>query len=215
MTRIPKIFALLAFLTAAGCRDSYPSVVPPLDVLYFPIGLAVRQMPPDPTVAAKKYGWTQLVVVNSNFDLRYDESTGGSLLVVDPDQSQDWLDGGQLAVLGATRIASDPAGRILVTDTRGGQLLVFGVEPLIERQAFPVPDAPFGLTGSAELTWVSQSASNTVVGYDLSTGIPVEKVRYPTVRQPDSLAFDDASDTLYVVSGSGAGVQVIPEAGVT
>ncbi len=119
------------------------------------------------------------------------------------------------AGLGATRIASDPAGRILVTDTRGGQLLVFGVEPLIERQAFPVPDAPFGLTGSAELTWVSQSASNTVVGYDLSTGIPVEKVRYPTVRQPDSLAFDDASDTLYVVSGSGAGVQVIPEAGVT
>ena len=117
------------------------------------------------------------------------------------------------AGLGATRVVSDPAGRVLVTDTRGGQLLVFGVEPLIERQAFPVPDAPFGLTGSSELAWVSQTASNAVVGYDLATGIPVEKVRYPTVRQPDSLAFDDAADTLYVVSGSGAGVQVIRNAG--
>jgi len=116
------------------------------------------------------------------------------------------------AGLGATRIASDPAGRILVSDTRGGQLMVFGVDPLIQRQGFPVADAPFGLTGSARLAWVSQTGSNTVVGYDLATGIPVEKVRYPTVRQPDSLAFDDASDTLYVVSGSGGGVQVIRDA---
>ena len=75
-----------------------------------------------------------------------------------------------------------------------------------------MPDAPYGLTGSSKLAWVSQTASNAVVGYDLATGIPVERVRYPTVRQPDSLAFDDASDTLYVVSGSGAGVQVLRNA---
>jgi hypothetical protein len=29
------------------------------------------------------------------------------------------------------------------------------------------------------------------------------------VQQPNTLAFDDAENTLYVVSGSGAGVQVI------
>jgi sugar lactone lactonase YvrE len=40
----------------------------------------------------------------------------------------------------------------------------------------------------------------------------VEKVRYPTVQQPNSLAFDDTSDTLYVVSATGAGVQVIRNA---
>ena len=40
---------------------------------------------------------------------------------------------------GATTLASDPLGRVLVADTRGGQLLVFGVDPLIERQAYPVP----------------------------------------------------------------------------
>ena len=89
------------------------------------------------------------------------------------------------AGLGATSIAADATGRVLVTDSRGGQLLVFTVDPLIERQAYPVADSPFGLTGSPTLVWVSQTASNSVVGYDLGTGIPVEKVRYPTVQQPD------------------------------
>jgi hypothetical protein len=113
---------------------------------------------------------------------------------------------------GATTLAADPLGLVLVADTRGGQLLVYGVDPLILRQAYPVRQAPYGLAGSRELAWVSQTASNIVIGYDLSTGIPVEKVRYPTVQQPNSLAFDEASDTLYVVSGIGAGVQVIEHA---
>ncbi len=116
------------------------------------------------------------------------------------------------AGLGATTMAADSMGRVLVTDTRGGQLLVFGVDPLIERQAYPVSGTPYGVTGSATLVWVASPEVNAVVGYDLATGIPVEKVRYPTVRQPDALAFDDATGTLYVVSGSGDGVQVIRDA---
>lgn len=116
---------------------------------------------------------------------------------------------------GATTMAADALGRVLVADTRGGQLLVYGVDPLILRQAYPVPQAPYGLAGSRALAWVSATLSNIVIGYDLSTGIPVEKVRYPTVQQPNSLAFDEASDTLYVVSGSGAGVQVIDHAAGT
>ena len=113
---------------------------------------------------------------------------------------------------GATTLAADPQGRVLVADTRGGQLLVYGVDPLILRQAYPVRQAPYGLAGSRDLAWISQTASNVVIGYDLSTGIPIEKVRYPTVQQPNTLAFDEASDTLYVVSGSGAGIQVIGHA---
>ncbi|MCW1958097.1 MAG: hypothetical protein KIH64_006040 [Mycobacterium sp.] len=116
------------------------------------------------------------------------------------------------AGLGATTITADPVGRVLVADTRAGQLLVFGVDPLIERQAYPVGESPYGIAGSSSLAWVSLTASNTVVGYDLATGIPVEKVRYPTVQQPNALAYDESSDTLYVVSGAGAGVQVIRDA---
>jgi DNA-binding beta-propeller fold protein YncE len=113
---------------------------------------------------------------------------------------------------GATTMVADPAGRLLVTDTRGGQLLVFGVDPLILRQAYPVRQSPYGVAGSRGLTWVSQTSANMVIGYDLSTGIPLEKVRYPTVRQPNLLAFDDAAGALYVVSGAGGGVQVIEHA---
>ena len=89
---------------------------------------------------------------------------------------------------------------------------MFGTDPLILRQRYPVRDAPYALAGSEQLTWVSQTATNVVIGYDLATGIPVEKVRHRTVRQPNSLAYDDVSGTLYVVSGSGAGVQVISDA---
>jgi hypothetical protein len=115
---------------------------------------------------------------------------------------------------GATTLAADPAGRVLVADTRGGELLVFSVDPLIMRQRYPVPEAPYGLAGTRTLAWVSETAANMVVGYDLATGIPVEKVRYPTVRQPDALAFDEAGGTLYVVSADGDGVQVINHAAV-
>jgi len=114
---------------------------------------------------------------------------------------------------GATTMTTDPAGRVLVADTRGDELLVFGADPLIMRQRYPVPDAPYGLAGSDRLAWVSQTATNTVIGYDLATGIPVEKVRYPTVQQPNILAYDDAAGALYVVSGSGGGVQIIDKAG--
>jgi DNA-binding beta-propeller fold protein YncE len=110
---------------------------------------------------------------------------------------------------GATTMAIDPEGRLLVADTRGEQLLVFGSDPLMLRQRYPVRGAPYGLVGSARLAWVSETATNSVIGYDLATGIPVEKVRHRTVQQPNSLAYDDDTDTLYVLSGSGAGVQVI------
>ncbi|MCF6388603.1 hypothetical protein L2K20_16605 [Mycobacterium sp. MBM] len=167
------------------------------------------------------------------YTLRSDTEVGSSLrkfarvdVIVVQDDSAVVLDRGQTSVTeidgdgstseqslrageGATSMATDPAGRVLVTDTRGGALLVYGTEPLILRQRYPVRDAPYGVTGSAALAWVSQTATNTVVGYDLATGIPVEKVRYRTVQQPNTLAFDDATNTLYVVSGSGAGVQVI------
>ncbi|MGV0625333.1 YncE family protein [Mycolicibacter minnesotensis] len=113
---------------------------------------------------------------------------------------------------GATTLAADPHGPVLAADTRGGRLLVYGVDPLMLHQDYPVPHAPYGVAGAGGFAWVSQTASNTVVGYDLTTGIPVEKVRYPTVRQPNTLAFDNKSDTLYVVSGTGAGVQVIDHA---
>ena len=113
---------------------------------------------------------------------------------------------------GATTMVADGAGRVLVADTRGGQLLVFGTGPADPSPAVSGAGCALRPGGLVDTAWVSQTASNSVVGYDLATGIPVEKVRYRTVQQPNSLVYDESSGTLYVVSGSGAGVQVISKA---
>ena len=172
---------------------------------------AVYTLNPDHTVAArlKIFARVDSLVTQGNTAVVLDR---GQTSVTTVDESGTHAEHALRAGAGATTMAADPHGRILVADTRGGALLVFGTGPLILRQRYPVPAAPYGLAGSARLAWVSQTAANTVIGYDLNTGIPVEKVRYRTVQQPNSLAYDDTSGTLYVVSGSGAGVQVITDA---
>ncbi|GJF13623.1 hypothetical protein NGTWS1803_25290 [Mycolicibacterium cyprinidarum] len=176
---------------------------------------AVYTLASDTTVGAqlKIFARVDSIVTQGNTAVVLDRGqTSVTSLNADGTKSEHALRAGE----GATTMAADTEGRVLVTDTRGGALLVYGVDPLILRQRFPVPDSPYGLAasgGRTGLAWVAQTAINTVVGYDLSTGIPVEKVRYRTVQQPNSLAFDDASGTLYVVSGAGAGVQVITAAG--
>ncbi|MUL82453.1 hypothetical protein FZI95_29070 [Mycobacterium sp. CBMA247] len=172
---------------------------------------AVYTLGSDHTVAAelKIFARVDSIVTQGNTAVVLDRGQT-SVTAVDPSgtKAAQALRAGD----GATTMAADARGRVLVADTRGDELLVFGTDPLIMRQRYPVPAAPYGLAGSAQLAWVSQTAANTVIGYDLSTGIPVEKVRYRTVQQPNSLAYDDKTGTLYVVSGSGAGVQVIRNA---
>ncbi len=157
----------------------------------------------------KKFTRVDSLVVQGNTAIVLDRGQTSVTAIAPDGSTQQALRAGE----GATGMAADSVGRVLVTDTRGEELLVFGTEPLMLRQRYPVREAPFGVTGSPRLAWVSQTAANAVIGYDLSTGIPVEKVRYPTVQQPNILAYDDASGVLYVVSGAGAGVQVIQKAG--
>jgi hypothetical protein len=172
---------------------------------------AVYTLSSDTTVGAslKIFARVDALVTQGNTAIVLDR---GQTSVTTVSESGDDANHALRAGEGATMMAADSVGRVLVADTRGNGLLVFGTDPLILRQRYPVHDAPYGLAGSSKLAWVSQTATNTVVGYDLASGIPVERVRYRTVQQPNTLAFDDASGTLYVVSGSGAGVQVIPNA---
>jgi len=109
MSRIPKIVAVLAGLAAAGCNDSFALPPPPLDSFFFPVGVAVRPLSPSQSA---------LIVVSTNFDLRYDQDTGGTVLSVDPEASVPLGSdgkGGQLAVLGALNIASF-GGEVAWTD---------------------------------------------------------------------------------------------------
>lgn len=113
---------------------------------------------------------------------------------------------------GATQLATDPFGRVLVADTGGEELLVYTLDSLILRQRYPVGPAPYGIAydQQRDLVWVTLTGSNEVVGYDLSTGSPEERHRFATVRQPDSIAVDPADAALVIASATGDGLQRIP-----
>jgi hypothetical protein len=57
--------------------------------------------------------------------------------------------------------------------------------------------------------WITLTERNEVVGFDVAGGEPVEKHRFATVRQPDSVAVDPGSGRVFVASGDGRGMQVI------
>jgi hypothetical protein len=118
---------------------------------------------------------------------------------------------------GAADAVADRFGRMLVTDARDGELLALAGDPLLLRQRFPLPGAPYGLAYDArrDLAWVTLTARNEVVGLDVAGGEPVVVHRFPTVHQPDAVAVDPVSGRVVVVSASGAGLQVIdPERAV-
>ena len=112
---------------------------------------------------------------------------------------------------GATNGVVDRFGRVLVVDTRGNGLLVFGLDPLLLRQRYPVPGAPYGIAydDDKDLAWVTLTETNEVVGFDVAGGEPVEKYRFPTVGQPNSVAVDPLDGSVVVASANGGGVQVI------
>ncbi|MFE9577689.1 YncE family protein [Nocardia sp. NPDC006044] len=112
---------------------------------------------------------------------------------------------------GATNMIADHFGRIIVTDSTGDELLVFSAGPLVLRQRFPVNSSPYALAYDqrSDTVWVTCTQSNEVVGFDLSTGIPTEVGRYPTVRQPNSVTIDQRTGDMFVGSAADGGLQRI------
>ncbi|WP_158891793.1 YncE family protein [Amycolatopsis anabasis] len=112
---------------------------------------------------------------------------------------------------GATNAVADSFGRVLVTDTRAGALIAFSADPLLMRQRYPVPGGIYGIAYDAKrgLAWVTLTERNEVVGFDVRGGEPVEKYRFPTVRQPNSVTVDEPTSRVVVGSAAGEGIQVI------
>jgi hypothetical protein len=112
---------------------------------------------------------------------------------------------------GATNAAVDPYGRVLVTDTRTGELVEFNTDPVLMVQRFPVADVPYGIAVDSrqDIAWVTLTQTNELVGYDVRGGEPTQKYRFPTVRQPNSVAVDPGSGRVFVASADGGGVQVV------
>lgn len=113
---------------------------------------------------------------------------------------------------GVGTVVGSDNGTMVATDIRDGELLVFTDDPLVMRQRFPIPDGPYAVAydDGTGMVWVTVTGLNEVVGWDISEGIPVERSRYATVQQPNSVVIDDRTGELYVGSAVGAGMQRIP-----
>jgi len=112
---------------------------------------------------------------------------------------------------GPTHIVADARGTLLVADTRGDALLSFGVDPVELQSSLPLPGTPYGLAYDAvsDVIWVTLTARNEVVGFDLSDGDPREVGRFPTVRQPNTVAVDPDSGRIFVGSRTTGVLQTI------
>lgn len=112
---------------------------------------------------------------------------------------------------GATNAVADSYGRILVTDSRTSSLFAFSADPLLLRQQFPLPGGAYGIAYDAQrsLAWVTLTGSNEVVGLNVRGGQPVEKYRFATVRQPNSVTVDQKTGQVVIGSAAGEGTQVI------
>lgn len=102
-------------------------------------------------------------------------------------------------------------GRVAVADTRGNALLVFDVRPLQQVAHLHLDGAPYGMAvdRSTDIVWVTLTAGNEVVGVDMSGASPKVIARYPTVRQPNTVAVASGSHTVWVTGTAGGQLQTI------
>lgn len=101
--------------------------------------------------------------------------------------------------------------RVVVSDTRGGQLLVDSLDPLKEVGRLALDGNPYGLASdlTTSTVWVTLTETNELVGLDLTTNTPRVIATYPTVQQPDTVAVAPGSHTLWVTGTADGVVQRI------
>ncbi len=102
-------------------------------------------------------------------------------------------------------------GRLAVADTRGDQILVYTLDPLQMVSATELPGTPYGLAADrrSRTLWVTLTATNELVGYDVSGPEPREIERYDTVRQPNTVATAPGARTIWVTGTADGEIQRI------
>lgn len=97
--------------------------------------------------------------------------------------------------------------RAWVADTDGGAIITYelGNQPR-QLASTPLDGSPYGLAidRRRSLLWVTLTDRNQAAAFDVSGERPRELHRYPTVRQPNSVAIDERDGTA-VIAGRAAG----------
>jgi hypothetical protein len=182
-----KKIAVLALAAASGCSEQAASIPPPLDRFYYPTGMAVRTLP---------NGQSALVVISSNFDLRYDQNYGGTMLSVDPDASPDALACLAACPKGDSACASECGGLVVLgsppqPDQRPGVVMgSFGGEVALAYGGSTggAPATCPGLRGATAVTVSRSLLEAYLVGMDdqggLSCGTGCRVPLEPTLADP-------------------------------
>ncbi len=112
---------------------------------------------------------------------------------------------------GPTHVVGDDT-RLFVADTNGDEILVLSVVPEVsEIGRIKVAGAPYGMAIDPvrRQLWVTLTATNRVVALDVSGADPVPVSEFATVRQPNSVAVDPETGTVYVAGTADGVVQIV------
>lgn len=102
--------------------------------------------------------------------------------------------------------------KLAVTDTRGDKVILYTIDPLKRTGVIDLKgSSPYGITADTTTgtVWVTLTATNKLVGYDVSGDTPRKVAEYDTVRQPDTVAVSPGSKRLWVTGGDDGVVQRI------
>ncbi|MGI8920346.1 MAG: YncE family protein [Solirubrobacteraceae bacterium] len=116
------------------------------------------------------------------------------------------------AGLGPTHAVASPDGLMYVLDTAGGALEAFDLDYQPALQLIvPIGGRPYGiaLDGPRDRLWVTDTASDRLIGFHLSTLSPRPFVSLPTVRQPNSVAVDQSSGRVFVAGRANGELQLV------
>jgi DNA-binding beta-propeller fold protein YncE len=113
---------------------------------------------------------------------------------------------------GPTHVRSGPGNRLYVTDTRGDAVLIYATRPQPERLGrVSLPGSPYGIDVDPrrDHLWVTLTSEQRVVQFALEGNTLREIARYPTVRQPNTVAVDPASGRVFVTGKSDGQLQIL------
>lgn len=113
---------------------------------------------------------------------------------------------------GPTHVKVGPEDRFYVADTRGDAILVYEANPEPKQVgSISLPGTPYGIDVDPERgqLWVTLTAENQVVQLALEGDTLRELARYPTVRQPNSVAVDPDSGRVFVTGSLSGELQII------
>jgi DNA-binding beta-propeller fold protein YncE len=117
----------------------------------------------------------------------------------------------QDAGVGPTHVVADDSFAY-VADTQGDAILVYrlGSEPSRIGRA-TARGTPYGLALDARRhrLWVTLTKTNELVEYRLAGGRLTRRAQYPTVRQPNSVAVEPRTGTVYVAGTADGQLQIL------